>query len=167
MLVQVNLQFFIKTKYYDAFHKTRESTGDCIVTALFVLLVWACVAYMKNPSWISPDTWRPTRSSKSERDRDGMLVQVNLQFFIKTKYYDAFHKTRERAQETVSWLLCLFCWCELVLPTWRTLHEFLLIHEDLRAHPSQNDAGLILSTTYVVFRGTCSNNLNSLSAYRK
>ena len=41
LFVQVNLQFFIKTKYYDDFRKTREkeSTGDCIVIAMFVLLV--------------------------------------------------------------------------------------------------------------------------------
>jgi hypothetical protein len=39
--VQVNLQFSIKTKYNDDFHKTREkeSTGDCIVIAMFVSLV--------------------------------------------------------------------------------------------------------------------------------
>ena len=50
--VQVNLQFSIKTKYKDDFHKTREkeSTGDCFVIAMFVSLVWACLAYMKNLS---------------------------------------------------------------------------------------------------------------------
>ena len=52
-----------------------------------------------------------------------------------------------------------------MLTTWRTLHEFLLIHEDLRHHPSQNGIEIACWSNLIcylfVFCENCLNYLNS------
>ena len=96
---QVN-SFSIKTRYHDNLmrnerekktkikmkqrEKLLKKRGKCIsniynlshalLIASSVLLVWTYFFYMKNPTLISPAAWRPTWSSNSKRDKDGMLV---------------------------------------------------------------------------------------------
>ena len=51
-----------------------------LLITVIVLLIWTYLVCMKNPSLISPAAWRPTWTSKSQRDREGVLVWLCLLF---------------------------------------------------------------------------------------